>query len=250
MAEQKQHKIVSADTGKEKKAGTSRPKTAAAHEVRPAREKGNAGGLRAGAVILWILAIVFEALAVLVLFGKIRLTFMPEMYQLIAFIVLDLVCVVIGSQLWKRANHIDPASERNKTKFWLWNNMGLIVAIFAFVPLVVLLLTNKDLDKRTKIVCTVAAIIALLISGAASIDYNPVSQEQLDNAMAVFGDTKVYWAPFGKVYHLDENCQALARSETLTEGTVDQAIEHGRTRLCAFCASSHNVTEVATDDAA
>ena len=240
----KEQKIVSADGGSVKKPQTVQ------HNVRPAPAKGNAGGLRVGAVVLWIFAIVFELLAVLVLFGKISLTFMPVMYQLIAFIVLDLVCVVIGSALWKKANHIAPASERNKTKFWLWNNMGLIVAIFAFVPLVVLLLTNKDLDKRTKVICTVVAAIALLIGGAASIDYDPVSQEQLSTAEYVLGDTEVYWAPFGKVYHTHEDCQALNNSETLTVGTVDQAIEANRTRLCSFCARRDDITELATDNAA
>lgn len=240
----KEHKIVSADDGPAKKP------TAQTHNVRPAPARGNAGGLRAGAVVLWIFAIVFEVLAVLVLFGKISLTFMPVLYQLIAFLVLDLVCVVIGSALWKKANHIAPASERNKAKFWLWNNMGLIVAIFAFVPLVVLLLTNKDLDKRTKVICTVVAAIALLIGGAASIDYDPVSQEQLSTAEFVLGDTVVYWAPFGKVYHTHEDCQALNNSETLTAGTVDQAIEANRTRLCSFCARRDNITELATDNAA
>ncbi len=246
MAEKKEHKIVSADGGAVKKPASQTVQ----HNVRPAPAKGNAGGLRAGAVVLWVFAIVFEVLALLVLFGKISLTFMPVMYQLIAFIVLDLVCVVIGSALWKKANHIAPASERNKTKFWLWNNMGLIVAIFAFVPLVVLLPTNKDLDKRTKVICTVVAAIALLIGGAASIDYDPVSQEQLSTAEYVLGDTVVYWAPFGKVYHTHEDCQSLNNSETLTAGTVDQAIEANRTRLCSFCARRDDITELATDNAA
>ena len=256
MAEKKEHKIVSADTGavtKPKAKPAAKPQSApqtVQHNVRPAPEKGNAGGLRVGAVILWGAAVVFEILAVLVLFGKITMTFMPVMWQLIAFIALDLVCVIIGSQLWKKANHIDPASEKNKTKFWLWNNMGLIVAIFAFVPLVILLLTNKDLDKRTKVVCTIVAVIALLIGGAASIDYDPVSEEQLTEAQQVLGDTEVYWAPFGKVYHTHEDCQALNNSETLTVGTVDQAIAANRTRLCSFCARRDSITDVVTDDAA
>jgi len=42
---------------------------------------------------------------------------------LIICIVLDLIFVIIGSLLWKKANHIDPISEKNKTKFWLWNNL-------------------------------------------------------------------------------------------------------------------------------
>lgn len=244
MAEKKEHKIVSADGGEVKKPA------AAQHAVKPAAKKGNAGSLRIGAVILWVLALVFELLAVLVLFGKINMTFMPVMYQLIAFLVLDLACVIIGSQFWKRANHIAPASEKSPVKFWLWNNMGVIVCCFAFVPIVILMLSNKELDKKTKVVCTVVAIIALLIGGAASIDYNPVSQEQLAAAEQALGDTAVYWAPFGKVYHTHEDCQALNNSETLTQGTVDQAIEHNRTRLCAFCANRDAITDVATDEAA
>ena len=252
MAEKKEHKIVSADGGTAPKA-KAKPQAApqtVQHNVKPAPEKGNAGGLRAGAVILWVIAIVFEVLAALVLFGKINLTFLPVMYQLIAFIVLDLICVIIGAQLWKKANHIDPASERNKVKFWLWNNMGVVVCCFAFIPIIVLMLSNKDLDKKTKIVCTVVAAIALLIGGAASIDYNPVSQEQLTQAENVLGDTQVYWAPFGKVYHTHEDCQALNNSETLTVGTVDQAIAANRTRLCSFCAKRDSITELATDNAA
>ena len=248
MAEKKEHKIVSADGGEVKKPA-SKPQ-AVQHNVKPAPEKGNAGGLRVGAVVLWVLAIVFEVLAALVLFGKINLTFLPVMYQLIAFIVLDLVCVVIGSQLWKKANHIDPASEKNKVKFWLWNNMGVIVCCFAFIPIVVLMLSNKDLDKKTKAICTVVAIIALLIGGLTSVDWDPVSQEQLTQAEQVLGDTQVYWAPFGKVYHTHEDCQALNNSETLTVGTVDQAIAVNRTRLCSFCAKRDSITELATDDAA
>jgi len=254
MAEKKTHKIVSADSGETK---TTRPKTTAqapktvTHNIKQARPTGNAGGLRAGAVILWVAAIVFEVLAALVLFGKINLKFLPQMWQLIAFIVLDLVCVIIGAQLWKKANHIDPASEKNKLKFWLWNNMGVIVCVFAFVPIIILMLSNKDLDKRTKVICVAAAAAALLIGGLTSVDYNPVSEEQLNEAVEVIGsDTVVYWAPFGKVYHLDEDCSALNNSETLTEGTVEQAIAANRTRLCKFCANRHEVADVVTDEAA
>ena len=247
MAEKKEHKIVSADTGEVQK--PSAGQQTVQHTVKPAPEKGSAGGLRIGAVILWVLALVFEVLAALVLFGKINLTFLPVMYQLIAFIVLDLVCVIVGSQLWKKANRIDPASEKNKVKFWLWNNMGVIVCCFAFIPIVILMLSNKDLDKKTKAICTVVAVIALLIGGLTSVDWDPVSQEQLTQAEQALGDTQVYWAPFGKVYHTHEDCQALNNSETLTVGTVDQAIAANRTRLCSFCAKRDSITGVVTDDA-
>jgi len=188
-----------------------------------------------------------KVLAVLVLFGKIHMTFLPVMWQLIVLIVLDLACVIIGSQLWKKANHIDPASEANPTKFWLWNNMGVIVCVVAFVPLVILMLANKDLDKKTKAICTVVAIIALLIGGLTGYDFNPVSAEQLAAAVEALGDEQVYWAPFGKVYHTHEDCSSLNQSETLTVGTVEQAVAAGRTRLCYFCAQQDNITTVVTD---
>jgi len=239
MAEQKKKKIVSADTGEEVAAG-SRKKTAAA-------PVGNATGLRIGAVVLWVFAIAFEVLALLVVLGKVDLHFMSQLAQLIVFLVLDLACVIIGAQLWKKANHIKPASEKNKLTFWLWNNMGVIVCVIAFVPFIILLLTNKDVDKKTKAIATVVAVIALLIGGVSSYDWNPVSQEQQQAAMQAISDD-VYWTRFGHVYHTHDDCQALNQSEELTYGTVEQAIAANRTRLCSFCAKRDAITGVVTDD--
>ena len=245
MANKKEHTIISADTGAEVKPDQS-PKPQS-HAVKPAAPVGEAKPLRIGAVCLWVGAIVFEVLAVLVAFGKIHMTFLPMMWQLIFLIVLDLACVIVGAQLWKKANHIDPASEANPTKFWLWNNMGVIACVVAFVPLIILMLANKDLDKKTKAICTVVAIIALLIGGVSSYDFNPVSAEEKEAAVETLGDEQVYWAPFGKVYHTH---QSLNQSETLTVGTVEQAIAANRTRLCQFCARQDNITGVTTDEAA
>ena len=244
MAEKKTKKFVSADNGKETEAPAKKAKV-----VKEAAPVGNAKGLRLGAVGLWVLAIVMEVLALLVVIGKINLKFMPTLYQLIAFLVLDLAFVIIGAQLWKKANRIDPVSEANKLKFWLWNNMGVIACVVAFVPIIILMLTNKELDKKTKSIAVVVAVIALLIGGVCSYDFNPVSEEQQQAAIsAVEGD--VFWAPFGKVYHTHDDCQALNQSDTLTYGTVEQAIAANRTRLCSFCAKNDNITGVVTDGAA
>lgn len=246
MAEKKTHNLVSADTGKP---GTPKPSENKPQNLKPAKENGNPTALRIGAVALWVVAFIFEVLAVLVVFGKIHLTFLPVLWQLIILLVLDLICVIVGAQLWKKANHIDPVSEKNKAKFWLWNNMGVIACVIAFVPVIILMLLNKDLDKRTKVIATIVAIVALLIGGAASYDYNPVSSEQLQAAETALADTTVFWAPFGKVYHTHEDCQTLNQSETLTYGTVDQAIAANRTRLCSFCAKRDNISaDVPTDD--
>ncbi|MBR7082034.1 MAG: hypothetical protein IKI49_04965 [Oscillospiraceae bacterium] len=242
MAEKKEKKIISADTGEEVAAGSKKKEPKAAAPV------GNASSLRAGAVILWIIAVVFEVLAVMVALGKLNLTFMSSMAQLIVLLVLDLVCVIIGSQLWKKANHIKPASEKNPLKFWLWNNLGVIVCVIAFVPFIIIALTSKNMDKKTKTIATVVAIIALLIGGVASYDFNPVSVEQQQAAINAISDD-VYWSPFGHVYHTHDDCQHLNQSDQLTYGTVEQAIAANRTRLCKTCAKNDNITGVVTDGA-
>ncbi len=234
MAEKKQHKLVAADGSAERK-------------MKEAKPVGSAKGKRIGAVLLWLAAFAFELCAFFVLQGKINFSFASSMTQLIAFLVLDLVCVVIGSQLWKKANHIRPASKKNALKFWLWNNLGVIVAIIAFVPLIILLLRNKDLDKKTKAICVAVAAIALIIGGLASYDFNPVSVEEQQTAIAAIDGT-VYWAPFGHVYHTHEDCSALNRTDTLTAGDVEQAIAANRTRLCKFCANRDDITDVRTDE--
>jgi hypothetical protein len=206
--------------------------------------KSRASGLRIGAVILWLLAIACEILAILFLNGTF---FVPEqgieilgftllpMTVLIAAIVADLILVIIGSQLWKKANHINPISKKNKIKFFLWNQMGLIVAVIAFMPLIIFLLKDKKLDAKTRKIVTVVAAIALVIASLASIDWSPVSAEELAEAQATYGDDNVYWTTFGKSYHIDENCHTLNRSRTIYYGTIEEAFEANRHDPCDFC---------------
>ena len=241
MAEKKKKKIISADTGLEVEAG-SRKQT----KMKEAAPVGNAGGLRAGAVALWLVALGLEVLAVMIFAGKVNWTFMPSMYQLIGALVLF---VILGAQLWKKANRIKPASEKNKFTFWLWNNMGVIVCAVCFIPFVILALLNKDADKKTKAIAVGIAVIALIIGGLASYDWNPVSEEMQQAAINAIADD-VYWSPFGKVYHTHDDCQSLNQSDELTYGTVEQAIAANRTRLCSFCARRDEITGVATDEIA
>ncbi len=60
-------------------------------------------------------------------------------------------------------------------------------------------------------------------------------------------DFKVYWSPFGHTHHIYKDCEALNHAETLTEGTVEQAIAANRTRLCKFCADRFGINTVITD---
>ena len=238
MAERKKKTYVAADTNVQ--SSTKPPK-----EAKPV---GNAGGYRIGAVLCWIAALALEVGALMVFLGKLDLRFIGQIAQLIGFLVLDLILVVLGAQLWKKANHIDPVSEKNQVKFWLWNNMGLIVCAVCFVPFAILVLLNKDADKKTKTIATVAAVICLLIGGVASYDWNPVSVEQKEAAVDVLGGETVYWSTFGKVYHTHDDCSHLNQSEQLTYGTVEQAIAANRVRLCKTCANRDNIAGVVTED--
>ena len=193
-------------------------------------------GLRIGAVALWLLAIVCEFMALGTITESVIIPFLtsvPPLYQGLAFLAIDLILVIIGAQLWKKANHIKPASEKNAVIFWLWNNMGVIVCAVAFLPFVVLLLKNEKADQKTKTVGTVAAIIALLIAGVASYDFNPISAEQVEQ----YTNSTVYWTEYGSRLHTHNDCQALSRTapENLHSGTISEAEAAGRSTLCKYC---------------
>ena len=104
-------------------------------------------------------------------------------------------------------------------------------------------------------IAVIAAIVALLIGGAASVDYNPISQEEQAAAVDTI-EGNVYWTQFGKVYHTHEDCSHLNNTDTLYTNTVAEAIAAGRTRLCKTCAARDSVQVdengfvVSKDDAA
>ncbi|MBQ7063490.1 MAG: hypothetical protein IJM90_01175 [Firmicutes bacterium] len=212
-------------------------------QIKDAKPTGGSSiGYRIGAVVLWILAIACEVLAIMVLLNAMYVG--NKALWLIIFIVADLVFAIIAAQLWKKANRIKPMSKKNKFLFYLWSELGVIMAAICFIPLIILLLKDKDLDKKTKTLVTIVACAALLITGAASADYDPISAEEKAAAEQEI-TSDVYWTTFGRKYHIDQDCQAITNSSTLYQGTVTEAIENGRASLCAFCAAKH--PEIAAD---
>lgn len=205
---------------------------------------GSTVGLRIGACVLWLLAIVCEAFAIMVLMEYYIPPFnMNAMTFLIIMIVLDMALAIIAAQLWKKANHIKPMSEkRGKFLFYLWNELGVIMACICFIPLIILLLKNDKLDKRTKTITAIVAVVALLITGAASADYYPITAEEKQEAETQISDD-VYWTQFGHKYHLnadeESGCPYIRSSSTLYKGSVTEAIEAGRTAICSYCAGHY-----------
>ena len=210
--------------------------------VKAARSK-RALPYRIGAIVLWILALGFEVLAIMALLGNFTIRFTHNgstnmWILLIGCIVLDMILAILAAQLWKKANRISPMSEkRGKFLFYLWNELGVIMACICFIPLIVLLLKNDKLDKKTKTIVTAIAAAALLITGLTSAEYHPMSEEKLDSAETAFEGVDVCWTQFGHVFHLDpEHCYHL-KDKDYYVGTVTEAIDSGKTRICSYCES-------------
>jgi len=200
--------------------------------------KGKAKSLRLFAMLSFIVAIGFEIGAILLL-KKIPV----NTVGLIVLIVADLIFAVIGSLLWKKSNRLDPASEKEKVKFFIQNQLGAILSVIAFLPLVILIFTNKNMNGKQKGIAGSIAVIALLIAGITGVDFNPPSQEKYAEQTAQVeslnnGVNHVFWTKSGRSYHLYSDCSYINTDRTVEifEGTVAQARElKNITDLCDRC---------------
>lgn len=215
-----------------------------------AEAKGKATQLRLFAFIAWIVAIAGEIFAILKLIHNETLTW------LIVAIVVILILAVTGSLLWKKANRLDPASEKEPVKFFIQSQLGAIMSVLAFLPLVIFIFTDKNIDKKTKGIAGVVAIIALLIGGVTGADFNPPSIEKYSKEIAAQdsvlskinpSNNIVYWTKAGNKYHIYKDCYHI-KGKDLTEGTIKQSFEQrGISQLCLTCQSravkENNITD-------
>ena len=227
MAEKKKSKaredrvILSAKDGSivDRDPGDKRP---------PSQRKSDAGKKRIFAFVLWALAIVAEIVAIWT-FNNFSV-----LWPSLAAIIADAVLCIIAAQFWKQANRLDPP----KGKF-LKNQLGVIMALIAFLPLGYFLLKNsKDMPAGAKKIIAVVAALAFVLTMGMSIEYNPVSQADLDQAerMAIEYGGAAYWGKYSKSYHFDPDCRTLQNSSQIYEGTIEEAFELGKTDPCDFCA--------------
>ena len=179
------------------------------------QRKSAARSKRIVAIILWILAIGCEVAAV-ILFKK-----LVVLWPCLLALIVDAILCIVAAQFWKKANHIDPPAG----KFWQ-NQFGAFMAVLAFAPFILILLTSKDVDPKFKKILTVVAALCLVASVGLSIDYNPVTIDDLDEA---------------ELNALD--CPTLLRSKEVFHGTIEQAFEEGRTDPCDFCAGGKEQKE-------
>ncbi len=255
MAEQQSNKKVVRAPKRDRGAaegGSDKPTWRATEQA-----KHRARNLRIWAIVCWVIAIGLEAFAIFGLLNSnsrahIGVTFGwdpgDEAFPGWAVVFLIVLVVVIGaltitgSLLWKRANHLDPASKNDPVRFFIQNQLGAIIAVIAFLPLIVLVFLNKDMDQKQKTIAGVIGVLVMAIAVLLGIDWNPPSIEQRtaeaqwdqQRVIAMTGKDEVYWVDGGEVYHLCAEVSPLQKTSTAEEivvGTVQDAIDAGKSRL-------------------
>lgn len=232
------------------------PADGPAWQPRP-EDRAKANRQRLIAIVLWVVAIAIECFVIFGLllkqpvqenYGDGFVTRYPFLWMnltqnayfvwLIVLIVICGVLAIAGSQFWKKANKADPASEKNKVRFFIQNQLGMILSLIAFIPLLVLVLMNKNLKGAQK--GTVIAVAAVVLAATAffGTELNPASSEQYatDQAFVIAqnGSDVVYWVKGGYTWHLCQQSTDLqhpSKDDQIYSGTVGQAHAAGKTDL-------------------
>jgi hypothetical protein len=144
-------------------------------------QKSAATKLRLFAAIAWIVAIGTEIAGVVMLrqhkfdHGNLPL--------LIGLLVVIAIFAIAGSLMWKAANKHDPARESDTARFFFQNQLGAIITVIAFLPLVVLIFMDKDMDPKNKKIAGGIGVVLAAIAAFIGIDFNPPSVEQYTQDM-------------------------------------------------------------------
>lgn len=164
-----------------------------------------------------------------------------------AFITLIVLFVVIaalsitGSFLWKKANHLDPARRSDTIRFFVQNQLGAIIAIIAFVPLIIMVFLNKDMDKGQKTIAGIVGIALAALAVVLGIDFKPASVEQYtadqSTVIQLLGKDQVTWVAGGAVYHVCDKVSDIQTGSAIQTGTTGDAVAAGKERLTLKFAS-------------
>jgi len=144
-------------------------------------QKSAATRLRLFAAIAWVIAIGGE-IAGIVLLRQHKFDH-GNLPLLIGILVGIAIFAIAGSLMWKAANKHDPASRSEPFKFFVQNQLGAIITLIAFLPLVVLIFMDKDMDpKNKKIAGGIGAVLAVAAT-LIGVNWNPPSVEQYTKDM-------------------------------------------------------------------
>ena len=191
-------------------------------------QKGAATRLRIFAAIAWIIAIGGEIAGIILLYqhkfdhGNLPL--------LIGILVGIAIFAIAGSLMWKAANKQDPARQSDTARFFFQNQLGAIITVIAFLPLIALIFMDKDMDpKNKKIAGGVGAVLAV-IATLIGVSWNPPSVEQYTQDMnKCAAEIKANQPTTDCSPEVAQQAQDIARdSKTVADATKDPAHPAGQ----------------------
>ncbi|MDR2957777.1 MAG: hypothetical protein LBU61_06335 [Coriobacteriales bacterium] len=195
---------------------------------------------RAIALVLWMIAIGLE---VAVIFRLLQFD-PPNTVLIIGLIACIGALSTTGILLWYSANQLDPAPKHEKLRYFVQNYLGLVFALLAFVPIIIVIMLNKNTSRQQKIILaalttmTLAPLAFLGIStGIPSID-TPAQQRQV--VVTLMGVDEVFWTTNGSKLHLYDDCAYIntAKTSEIFVGTVAAAYSvRELSEICKPCYS-------------
>ena len=159
-----------------------KPEVDVTKEWRATHEQGGAAKrLRIFAVLAWIVAIGTE-IAGIVMLRQHRFDH-GNLPLLIGLLVVIAAFAIGGSFLWKAANKQDPARASDKARFFFQNQLGAIITVIAFLPLIALIYLDKDMDPKNKKIAGGVGLVLAALATVLGIDFKPPSVEQYTQDM-------------------------------------------------------------------
>ena len=159
-----------------------KPEVDVTKEWRATHDQGAAAKrLRIFAVLAWIVAIGTE-IAGIVMLRQHRFDH-GNLPLLIGLLVVIAAFAIGGSFLWKAANKQDPARASDKARFFFQNQLGAIITVIAFLPLIALIYLDKDMDPKNKKIAGGVGLVLAALATVLGIDFKPPSVEQYTQDM-------------------------------------------------------------------
>src|SRR6476620_11427257 len=191
-------------------------------------QKSAATRLRIFAAISWVIAIGTEIAGVVMLrqhkfdHGNLPL--------LIGLLVVIAVFAIAGSLMWKAANKQDPAREADTARFFFQNQLGAIMTVLAFLPLIVLIFMDKDMDPKNKKIAGGIGVVLAAVATLIGVDFNPPSVEQYTKDMNTCASQIKAGQPTTACSpEVAEQAKAIAAdSKTVADATKDATHPNGQ----------------------
>ncbi len=190
-------------------------------------QKGSAKSLRIYAALCWVVAIGAEIAGIVFLKqGKFQ---SGNLALLIGLLVAIAVFAIAGSIFWKKANRHDPASKADGFRFFVQNQLGAIITVIAFLPLLALIFLDKDMDPKNKKIAGGVGVVLALLATVVGIDFKPPSVEQYSEDMnACAAQIKAKEPTTACSPAVAEQAQAIAEdSQAVADATRSDANPNG-----------------------